>query len=212
MVQDAKRRLVNGMGNDKRKLLKWLEQTALPVVIGILFLCCYGLVFSSFLEEASPEPNVDGKYYRPSGEVYAQFPITLEDVGLETLPYRYTSSFRGDNLISDRGTYVDSMVEQLEQPEQVWTLSYEIWRNPVKGMLDRKEAQLQKRYGEQLAEAQYDYGAEQAYWIGEQLLLRYEDVIVLFNAETTRELVDSSVCADFMRESFTVQGYLYDAS
>lgn len=192
------------------KLPEWLEKTVLPMAIGLIFLCCYVLLFSSFLEEANPAPNANGRYYKPFDEVSVQLPITLENIGVGALPYRYASCMTGHDLMSDRGVYVDSMVDRLGTPKQVWTLSYEIWRIPVKGLLDRKETQLQKRYGEKTAETDYDYGALHAYWIGEQLLLRYEDVIVFFHAETTREAIDNNSCADFMRDAFTVRGYLFD--
>lgn len=192
------------------KLPEWLEKTVLPMAMGLIFLCCYVSLFSSFLEEANLVPNAGNRYYKPSSEISAQFPITLENVGVSTLPYRYTSCILSDNLISDQGVYVDSMVDRLGTPKQVWTLSYEIWRIPVKGLLDRKEKQLQKRYGEKTAETDYDYGTLHAYWIGEQLLLRYADVIVFFHAETTREAIDNNSCADFMRDAFTVRGYLFD--
>lgn len=210
MVQYIERRLVSAVEKHYIKLPDWLGKTVLPIAIGVIFLCCYVLLFSSLLEEVNPAPNADGKYYKLADEVNVQLPITLENVGVSAFSYRHASCITGHNLMSDQGVYMDSMVDQLGTPEQIWTVSYEIWRIPVQWLLDRKETQLQKRYGEKTAEADLDYGALHAYWIGERLLLRYEDVIVFFHAETTREAIDSSACADFMREAFTVRGYLFD--
>ena len=54
----------------------------------------------------------------------------------------------------------------------------------------------------EIGPADYDYGADKAYWIGDNLVLRYTDELILFDASSTKDLLDSEICAAFLREKY----------
>ncbi|MBQ5683057.1 MAG: hypothetical protein IIV26_05995 [Peptococcaceae bacterium] len=50
-----------------------------------------------------------------------------------------------------------------------------------------------------------DYGANASYWLGDNLLLRYDDCIVYFKNSSSRGLLDNKTAAEFFREEFEIE-------
>ncbi len=59
---------------------------------------------------------------------------------------------------------------------------------------------MQKQYNSEYIEAIQEYGADKAYWIGDNLVLRYDNCVILFKEDTTRSVLDSEACAAFFRK------------
>ncbi len=139
------------------------------------------------------------------GERYGGLPVMLEDLGADVLAYRYVKSRGFIGPITTSSNIVDSTIDNVESPEKEFTLKYTVWRqNSIKipFLLSLKEKTLQISRGGNLSQAQYDYGANQAYWIGDCLLLRYADTVIFFDESSTKDLLDSPACAAFMREKY----------
>lgn len=77
---------------------------------------------------------------------------------------------------------------------------YEVWLNRHASALEKKEKALQKQYNSEYIEAIQEYGADKAYWIGDNLVLRYDNCVILFKEDTTRSVLDSEACAAFFRK------------
>lgn len=154
----------------------------------------------------NPSANIGDWYYAPQENVSTEAqPFDLEDLGVEIMPYRYQSAIISDGLFTDHGIYIDSLANDIEHPEKILTVEYEVWLNRHASALEKKEKALQKQYNSECIEAIQDYGADKAYWIGDNLVLRYDNCVILFKEDTTRSVLDSEACAAFFREKFAVE-------
>lgn len=174
-------------------------------VISCIFGFIQAMLMIDYIQKNDSEPNIGAWYYAPSDQISVEaLPITLEDLGVATLPYRYESAIIQDNITVDRGTYIDSQADQIEAPTQVVTLSYDVWMSTQVKALNKKEKQLQKKYGKPMT-AHYDYGANSAYWMEDCLLLRFDNCIILFYEESSKELLNNEVCDNFFHNEFMLE-------
>lgn len=167
--------------------------------------------FAEFIqndETMNPSANIGEWHYEQKDYIPDdQLPIVLEDLGVETQPYRYNRIIINHNMRSTQGEYIDSLADSVENPQQINTLHYEVWQSDDAKELDKRVKQLQKRYSTDTdAAASYDYGAE-ATWLGDNLMLRYEDCVLLFHDDSTKELLDSAGSAEFFRETFELGNF-----
>lgn len=139
---------------------------------------------------AEDEPCYDGEYY-----------IDLADLGVKQLAYQHTTLGYGGDFSYYTDERVLSTIDDLKAPTEVYTLHYDVWRGRrSQKALDKKEARLKKEYGGEAVAAELDYGAAEAFWLGDTLFLRYEEgYLFQFYGDSTRELLESQACADFMR-------------
>ena len=182
-------------------------------VLGIYLICnivfalvSYAAMINYFVtdEEVNPSPNVGMRYYDVTEEDYANYPVMLEDLGAEVMPYRYTNTSTMVMPNYSESEYVDSMVDDIENTTKILTIEYEIRVADAKE-LDSREKTLQKRSDEEPIVTKLDYGAESSYWLGDNLLLRYDDCLVYFKDSSSRDMLDSETAAEFFRTDFVLE-------
>lgn len=139
---------------------------------------------------AEGELCYDGEYY-----------IDLTDLDVKQLAYEHTTFGYGSSFFYYNDGRVLSTIDDLKAPDEIYTLHYDVWRGRrSQKALDKKEARLKKEYGGEAVAVTLDYGAAEAYWLGDELFLRYDEgYLFQFYSDTTRELLESQTCADFMR-------------
>lgn len=193
----------------------WNSTAIMLVIILVTILLCsiafFGLLFyhgGANAEEqraALLEDEQARAYYPSEGETCGdcEYGVDLADLGVEPLAYEafYRCEDEPPFIMCD---YLFSTKDDLENPTKEYTLSYVVWKTTESEELDEIEANFKKRwktrYGDEGVAAKLDYGATEAYWLGDELYLRYGDnCLIRFNSVTTRELIESQVCADFMR-------------
>lgn len=155
-------------------------------------------------EELNPSPNVGMRYYDVTEEDTADYPVMLEDLGVEPMPYRYTNTSTMVMPNYTESEYVDSMVDDIDNTTKIVTIDYEIRVADTKE-LDSREKTLQKRYDGKPEATALDYGAEDSYWLGNALLLRFDNCIVYFNDSSSRKLLEKETAAEFFREEFEIE-------
>ena len=179
---------------------------AVYLVFGALFTLgtYFGLVNHILTDEKfNPSPNVGNRIYAETEETYADYPVMLEDLGAEVMPYRYTSCIGSVMPTYTKDNYIDSMVDDIEKPTRIMTLEYEVWFASEKKQ-DSREKILQKQSSVKPETPRLNYGAENAYWVGDNLLLRYDNCIVYFKDSSSRGLLDSETAAEFFQNEFEV--------
>lgn len=155
-------------------------------------------------EESNPSPNVGMRYYDVTEEDTTDYPVMLEDLGVEPMEYRYTITSTMVMPNYKESEYVDSMVDDVENTTKLVTIDYEIRVAGAKE-LDSREKTLQKRYNGEPKATALDYGAEASYWLGDNLLLRFDDCIVYFRDSSSRRVLESETAAEFFREEFKIE-------
>lgn len=185
---------------------------AVAFVIGLM-ICLFLLVsvvlffvtFSQAGEQSDgmakddPMTYKDRSYYVSSGNYDGEQYIDLTDLNVECLDYAY-SGFSGNSypLYTHDHIFL-STIDTIEDPTEEYTLSYSVWRSPIFFFLDMKEKSLKNDYDGTVEKTALDYGAKESYWLGDELLLRYDGHLLLFDEDTTKALIDNETCAEFMR-------------
>lgn len=183
------------------------------LVVGLVTILLGTVLWFSMFANSSPEQAESKTAQYPyhqvlEGEQPGGLPVMLEDLGVEALEYRYVKGGGFVGPITTSSNCIDSMVDNVEAPEKEFTLNYTVWRQEtikLPFLLSLTEKTLQISRDGEISQANYDYGADKAYWIGDHLLLRYADKLILFDASSTKELLDSEACAAFFREKFAVE-------
>lgn len=152
-------------------------------------------------EELNPSPNVGNRIYIESANTSADYPVMLEDLGTAAMPYRYTNTSTMVMPNYSESEYVDSMVDDIENTTKILTIEYEIRVADTKE-LDNREKTIQKRSDAKPVATTLDYGANASYWLGDNLLLRYDDCLVYFKDSSSRGLLDNETAAEFFRTEF----------
>lgn len=190
------------------------DSTAIAMMLILAMILICGTVFFFLLFYSAGEVNDEYlaatqaesiEYQHVEGEVCTnyEFGIDLADLGVAPLVYEgYLPGTEVDTPTYSFYEHTFSTVDDIESPTKAYTLHYSIWTDKKhdEGMLDEREKKYKKEYGGEPVAATLDYGATDAYWLGDELLLRYgDDYLVVFYDDTTRELLESQACADFMR-------------
>lgn len=175
------------------------------IVLFIIILLSLTVGFFGFFHYFdAPEANI-GKYYYESTEDYTPngLPINLINFNVEVLDFYYRKASGVHYPFLSHYSYIDSLADDIKNPTQIITLNYDIWESSISFLLDRKEKSLQKKYKGEIEEANFDYGSKKAYWIKDNLILRYESQIVCFNGNSPKNIIDNEICASYMRENFS---------
>lgn len=191
-----------------------ISATSLTILtVGLVTVLLGAVLWFSLLANTGPEQAASNTMQYPyhqvsEGEQHGGLPVMLEDLGVEALEYRYVKGGGFVGPITISSNCIDSMVDNVEAPEKEFTLNYTVWRQetiklPV--LLSLTEKTLQVSRDGEISQVNYDYGADKAYWIGDYLLLRYADTLILSDASSTKELLDSETCAAFFREKFAIE-------
>lgn len=184
--------------------------TALVIVILIFFfLSCSTIGLFIFIHYAgnTVTETLDGlPYHETNGIGYTTDTyIDLTDLGVDPLKYGHYSFRATDLPFFKHTTEIISEVDNLVSPDKQYILHYDIWRSSIPFILDIKEHSLLKD-SKKAQKSTYDYGSHKAYWLDNgEFLIRYDDNhILLFRANTTKELIDSNVCAEFIKNNMTI--------
>ena len=174
---------------------------------GVMFL----YVFNDSTQQAEAELLKDayeGRAYCPTEGIEhdATYYVDFADLGVTPLAYSYEGR-NGSNLpLTDYTEYTYSMIDDENTPTEEFTLHYEVWDTVDPFFTGRRVNSLKKHCDDEITVPELDYGADEAYWLGDDLLLRYgKSHLILFRNDTTRELIDSEVCADFMRNDMQLE-------
>ena len=191
-------------GKDKTEIVFSVFMTYI-ICSGLFMLVTYFAALNQVLadEELNPSPNVGNRIYVETEETYADYPVMLEDLGAEVQPYRYTNWSATSMPTYTNDKFIDSMVDDIENPTKILTLEYEVW-SASDNKLDSREKTLKKRSDDEPVETTLDYGANASYWLGDNLLLRYDNCIVYFKDSSSRGLLDSETAAEFFQNEFEV--------
>ena len=138
-------------------------------------------------------------YYVTSGLYDGEQYIDLADLNVECLEYGYSGFNWNSYPLYNHDQIFLSTIDTMEEPTEEYTLSYSVWKSPIFFFLDMKEKSLKNDYQGIIEETKLDYGAQESYWLGDALLLRYDGCILLFDKDSTKELLDNETCAEFMR-------------
>ena len=187
---------------------------AMVFILAVILICGTAFIFLLFYsaEESKEQYLADEQaraYYPSEGETCGdcEYGVDLADLGVELLDYEaYYRNEWGTEGCAPYTTceYIFSTKDALESPTTVYTLHYEVRKAKNADELDELEEKIKGggRYhdGTVPVAATLDYGAANAYWMEDELYLRYDDnCLMVFYRDTTRELLESQVCADFMR-------------
>lgn len=187
---------------------------AMVFILAVILICGTAFIFLLFYsaEESKDQYLADEQaraYYPSEGETCGdcEYGVDLADLGVELLDYEaYYRNEWGTEGYAPYTTceYIFSTKDALESPTTVYTLHYEVRKAKNADELDELEEKIKGggRYpdGTVPVAATLDYGAANAYWMEDELYLRYGDnCLMVFYRDTTRELLESQVCADFMR-------------
>lgn len=180
------------------------------LVIGLLFSTIFFLPLLLGLNNYTPPPDtsvgeLNSRIYKPASEVISpnkKLP-TLSDIGIEMQDYAHMSTSINDNPFIYHSTLVLSTTDSVTEPTKLSTIVYEIFKSPVELILDHKEKALKKYYDNDFIDAELDYGAKSAYWLGDSLILRYENQLLIIYSETSRDIIDNSSFANAMRDKLS---------
>ena len=161
----------------------------------------------NYIIEEDPKANIGQWYYAPIEETSAEaLPLTLADLQSEQLPYRYVSAQETEGISSSHGSYIESQADDIDAPQNIVTLQYEVWESNQTDVLDGQEEKLQKTY-QTRADVQYDYGTQNAYWLDEHLLLRYDNKVVLFYQAADNSLLNTPSAGTVLHDIFAPDVY-----
>ena len=180
--------------------LSWLIGTIVILIVAAFMVSL--LVLLPYTEE-NPEKN-DWMYREIEACSTVGFPIDLEILGVEQMEYCYTKCTVFDMPFVDHSRYIESFANNTEATQHVVTLQCQVWESPITFLLSWKEYLLRRACGTR-ADAVYDYGAKEMYWLGNHLLLRYDDAVVLFyigDSPAEKALLDNERAALLLREAF----------
>lgn len=127
--------------------------------------------------------------------------VDFPDLGVERLNFAHAGrEIEKEFGITRTGRYL-SMIDDIENPTKEYTLHFDIWSSKYKFFLDRKEKEILESYDGDIVTPELDYGGQSAYWLGEQLVIRCDDknLLILHRDTTTPGLLETEICADFMR-------------
>lgn len=207
---------------DKKKIKGFTKEagnvawyTFILMVVLLVILCLIGgaaflYLMSENAEEIESQSlgNIyEGRSYYPTeAEGHnVKYYIDFVDLGVEPLNYAYEGQNKSNLPLTKHTEYVFSMIDDLEAPTEELTLHYRVWDTVDPFFTGRKVNSLKKR-AEEITVPELDYGADEAYWLGDDLLLRYgKSHLILFYSDTTRELIDSEVCAGFMQNNMQLE-------
>lgn len=127
--------------------------------------------------------------------------IDFSDLGVETLKFGHSNSENEKEFGLTCSKEYLSMIDDIENPTLEYTLRYDVWGSKYKFLLDRKEKSILESYEGEIVTPELDYGGQSAYWIGEQLVIRFDDknLFVLHCDASTSGLFETETCAEFMR-------------
>ena len=197
---------------DKKTTSRERFSTAVIAIIFILFLII-GLFFTTLfflplllsLNNYTPPPDtsvgeLNGRIYKPTSEVISpnkKLP-TLNDIGIEMQDYAHMSTSVDDTPFVYHSTLVLSTTDSVTNPTKLTTVVYEIFKSPAEPILDFKEKALNKYISTEL-----DYGSKSAYWLEDNLILRYEGQLLIIYGEPSRGIIDTSSFANAMRNKLS---------
>ena len=145
-------------------------------------------------------------YYLLSETERAMSPyIDFSDLDIETLKFsHYDNEIEKEVGIKCWKEY-NSMIDNIENPTVEYTIHYDLWYSKYKFFVDRKEKAILESYDGDIVATELDYGRQNAYWLGEQLVIRFNDKnLLIFHSDTTEKLLKSKACADFIRTEMHV--------
>lgn len=127
-------------------------------------------------------PDKDDKQvYVPADQVDVSiFPLTLEDVGSNALAYRWAEVTQEKTFLAEYSYYQDYAKDDPNSKTMAELLVYSVYRSRYPKLL---EAYMDYRMKDAVPERTEklngdDYGAEEAWWFKNGLLLQYPDKIV----------------------------------
>lgn len=207
---------------DKKKIKGFVKEagniawyTAI-LMVGLLIILCLigGYAFLYLLSENAEEIESQGagniyegrSYYPTEAEGHdLKYYVDFVDLGITPLDYAYEGRNKSNLPLTKHTEYTFSMIDNLEAPTEELTLHYRVWDSVDPFFVNRKVASLKKQYDE-ITVPELDYGADEAYWLEDNLLLRYgKSHLILFYSDTTRELIDSETCVGFMRTDMQLE-------
>ena len=206
---------------DKKKIKGFTKEagniawyTAILMVILLVILCLIGgAAFLYLLSENAEEIESQGtgnnyeglSYYLEEEGHDIKYYVDFVDLGAKPLGYAAERIGGNSFPLTDNTEYTFSRIDDLEAPTEELILHYRVWDTVDPFFTGRKVNSL-KKHGEEITVPELDYGADESYWLGDDLLLRYgKSHLILFYSDTTRELIDSEVCADFMRNDMQLK-------
>ena len=157
-------------------------------------------------EDSSNELIYNGRYYyMPEEDMTSPLYVDFSDLGVETLKFaHYNSEIEKEFGIKCSEEYL-SMIDNIESPTSEYTLHYDVWYSKYKFFVDNKEKAILESYEGDIIPSEMDYGGKNSYWLGEQLVIRYDDKnLFVFHSDTTPNLLDTEICADFIRTEMCV--------
>ena len=128
--------------------------------------------------------------------------LDFHDIDVEVMQYGKIYAAESGSPIINHATRVYTTVDISENPTTKVSLDYEAWNSSLDILLKWKESAIKKQLEEKPVTVAFDYGAESAYWLGDVLILRYNEYLFCFNENTSRELLDSEKCASFMKMEY----------
>ena len=190
-----------------KKIGDYVFSTTFLVIFLFLSLILSSMIVGLFIfidHADAPEPNVGNHYFKATETSYSlnALPIQVVDLGIDVLDYYYTHWNTVVYPFHSHSHCTESFVDSLEEPTESLILKYEIWESAVPMFLNRAEKHLQKTYGERAEETTLNYGAEKSYWLGDVLVLRYEDKVICFADTSPIDLLLNEKCAAFMCNDF----------
>jgi len=121
------------------------------------------------------------KHYLPADQVeVSQFPLTLSDLE-ENLPaYRWAKLDREKTFIAEYTYYQDYWKEDPQEKYSTELLVYSVYKSPYPKLLQDYKSYLMKDAKPERTERldETEYGAREAWWFRNGLLLEYSDQIV----------------------------------
>lgn len=208
------------MTDKKDSKLAELGVIILFIVFGIIVLMSITLLFFTLgiADEAKQsivvsEDNDNSKnfiyngrsYYMPEEDMTTPLYVDFSDLGIETLKFvHYNSEIEKEFGIKCSEEYL-SMIDNIEKPTTEYTLHYDVWYSKYKFFVDKKEKSILESYDGDIVTPELDYGGQSVYWLGEQLIIRYDDKnLLIFHSDTTPNLLETEKCADFMSTEMRV--------
>ncbi len=124
--------------------------------------------------------------------------VNLANLQIEPLTYTCETKTGYDEPAQE---YYLSTIDNIKAPTEEYTLSYHVYTNVDISSVDEAEQELLDDFDGTPVAAQLNYGADTAYWLDDELLLRYDEQHLLyFYDDTTRALIDNEETAAFIRD------------